>query len=158
MKKSPPRTFLVVSDDRPEMPVALRYAASRARSVKGCIALLYVIDQTEIYPWQAVDKTFTADAVASAKAALRKHETFIEKMTGRKPTLYVRRGERRLELLSLMEEQPDISVLVLAAHQGPEGPGPLVTYFTSAKGIRKLRIPLVVVPENYVIDEDKLLV
>ncbi|MGH7488781.1 MAG: universal stress protein, partial [bacterium] len=40
---APQRIFLVVVDDSQEMPVALRYAALRARHTGGRVALLYVI-------------------------------------------------------------------------------------------------------------------
>ena len=49
------------------------------------------------------------------------------------------------ELLGLINEEPSISILVLAAGTGPEGPGPLVTHL-AGKGVGKLRIPLTLVP------------
>ena len=66
-------------------------------------------------------------------------------ITGTLPILYVREGERRDELLGLINEEPSISILVLAAGTGPEGPGPLVTHL-AGKGVGKLRIPLTLVP------------
>ncbi|CCG42445.1 universal stress protein [Magnetospirillum molischianum] len=41
------RVFLVVVDDTPEQPAALRYASRRARSTGGRVALLRVIEPTE---------------------------------------------------------------------------------------------------------------
>ena len=43
------------------------------------------------------------------------------------PIVYIREGRTRDELLQLINEEPAISILVLAAGTGPEGPGPLIT-------------------------------
>ena len=51
------------------------------------------------------------------------------------------------ELLKLIDEDPSISILVLAAATGPKGPGPLVTEFTG-KLVGRLRIPVTIVPGN----------
>ena len=54
-KALPQRVFLVVVDDSPEMQVALRYAALRARSTGGRVALLYVIEPSDLQQWMAVE-------------------------------------------------------------------------------------------------------
>ena len=150
------RTFLVVVDRSPEMTVALRYAAWRARQTGDKVALLYVIKPLEIQPWSGVDKMMLAEAVAAGKAALRQHEEFIERAVGTKPTLYIRRGAAKHALFQLLEDQPDILVLVMAASTGPKGPGPLVSYLTSASGIKQLKIPLVIVPDIYKFDVESI--
>ena len=52
---------------------------------------------------------------------------------------------RENELLALIAEEPSISILVLAAGTGPEGPGPLISYLTGQAAAR-LRIPITIVP------------
>ena len=68
-------------------------------------------------------------------------------MSGAMPVLVLREGSRRDELLKLIDEDPSISILVLAAATGPKGPGPLVTEFTG-KLVGRLRIPVTIVPGN----------
>ncbi len=51
----------------------------------------------------------------------------------------------RDELLALLDEEPGISILVLAAGTGSEGPGPLVTQLVG-KMSGRLRVPITVVP------------
>jgi hypothetical protein len=63
------------------------------------------------------------------------------------PVLVLREGSRRDELLKLIDEDPSISILVLAAATGPKGPGPLVSEFTG-KLVGRLRIPVTIVPGN----------
>ena len=47
--------------------------------------------------------------------------------------------------MALINEDPTISILVLAAGTGPEGPGPLISYL-AGKAVAKLRIPVTIVP------------
>lgn len=148
------RTLLVVIDDSAEMLVALRYAAWRARQNKGRVAMLHVIEPKEIQAWAGVEDTLTEDALARARADLAEYEKLVETISGAKPVCFIRKGKRREVLLQLLEEQADISVLILGTHSGADGPGPLVSYLTSAKGLRALKIPLVLVPGSYQIPAD----
>jgi hypothetical protein len=68
------------------------------------------------------------------------------------PSVYIREGRRHDELLALINEDPTISILVLAAGTGPEGPGPLVSYLTG-KPAARLRIPITIVPGGLTIEE-----
>ena len=49
------------------------------------------------------------------------------------------------QLMELIVEELDISLLVLGAATGADGPGPLVTYLIQ-KMASSLRIPVIVVP------------
>ena len=66
--------------------------------------------------------------------------------------VYIREGRRRDELLGLIGEEPSISILVLAAGTGSEGPGPLISYLTG-KPAARLRIPITIVPGGLSIDQ-----
>ena len=66
--------------------------------------------------------------------------------------LYVREGTRREELLKLLDEEPQISILVLGANVGKRGPGPLIEALTG-KFLGKLRVPLTIVPGNLTEEE-----
>mgnify|MGYP003352371369 CR=1 FL=1 len=52
--------------------------------------------------------------------------------------------KQRDELLAAIDEDPAISILVLAAGVGPKGPGPLISWLTS--GEFTLKVPLTIVP------------
>jgi len=153
-----PRLFLIVADTTPEMTVALRYAAWRAMHIGGQVAMLHVIEPDDINHWGMVNEAIMAEAEAQARQKLQPFETFTQNMTGKPLILYFRRGDKRLELLKLLETQAEISVLVLGAHTGVKGPGPLVSYLTSARGMRKLKIPLIIVPDTYALDDDNIVV
>ncbi len=139
------RIFLVVVDESEEMPVALRYAARRARSTGGRVALLYVIEPSDLQPWMAVESLMREERREEAELLLRKLSQEVHDLAGSIPIVYIREGRRRDELLALINEEPSISILVLAAGTGPEGPGPLVTALVG-KLAGKLRVPVTIVP------------
>ncbi|MGB8274629.1 MAG: universal stress protein [Alphaproteobacteria bacterium] len=146
------RVFLVVVDDSEEMRVALRYACRRAKSVGGKVALLYVIEPSDFMHWMAVENLHQEERRAEAEALLQDLAAEVNRLTGAMPVLHLRDGDRRDELLSLIAEEPTISILVLAAATGPAGPGPLVSALTG-KFVGKLRIPVTIVPGNLTDDQ-----
>ncbi|HEV7370156.1 universal stress protein [Arenibaculum sp.] len=150
-----PRIFLVVLDESAELGVALKYASYRARNSGGRVALLVVTESADFQHWMAVEDIMREERRTEAEQILQRHARVVNELTGKMPGLYVREGNRREELLRLIEEEPSISILVLGAGTGPEGPGPLVSYLTG-KGVSKLSIPLTVVPGT--LTEEQLLV
>ena len=59
----------------------------------------------------------------------------------------VREGEIKDELFALIDEEPDISLLVLGADTKSENAGPLIN-FLMTKGASRCRVPITVVPGN----------
>ena len=142
-----PRVFLVVVDESVEMPVALYYASRRAQRTGGRVAMLRVIPREESHGLMSVAALMREEARQEAEQLLQKLAKTVIEVTGAVPVLYLREGSVRDELLSLVNEDPTVSILVLAAGTGPEGPGPLVTYL-AGKASGKLRIPITIVPGN----------
>jgi nucleotide-binding universal stress UspA family protein len=141
------RIFLVVVDESEEMRVALRYAALRARRTGGKVALLYVIEPSDLQQWMAVESLMREERRQEAEVLLQKLSGEVAELCGTLPIVFIREGRRRDELLSLLEEEPTISILVLAAGTGAEGPGPLVTQLVG-KMSGRMRVPITVVPGN----------
>lgn len=141
----PERIFLVVVDETAEMQVALRYAALRAFHTGGRVALLYVIEPSELEQWKAVETLVNAERREEAERLLEKLSADVRDLSGSVPVVYIREGRRRDELMALIEEEPSISILVLAAGTGQEGPGPLVTAL-AGKMSGGMRVPITIVP------------
>jgi nucleotide-binding universal stress UspA family protein len=139
------RVFLVVVDESEELKVALRYAARRAQHTGGRVALLYVIEPTELQHWGAVESLMKEERREEAEALLQKLAAEVTAIAGTMPIIYIREGRRRDELLAMIDEEKSVSVLVLAAGTGAEGPGPLISALTG-KLASKLRIPVTIVP------------
>jgi nucleotide-binding universal stress UspA family protein len=141
------RVFLVVVDDSAEMHAALRFACRRARHTGGRVALLRVIEPTEYQHFASIGNRMRAEARQSAEDLLQRLAAEVNEMSGQLPVLYVREGIPREELITLINEDPQISILVLAADTGTNGPGPLISALTG-KFIGKLRVPMTIVPGN----------
>ncbi len=137
------RVFLVVVDNSPEMAVALRYAALRARNTGGRVALLYMTEPAEPGPWMAVEELVREERRQEAEEVLAKWGALVQDLTGRMPMLVVREGEGLPTLLQVIDEEPAISILVLAAAPG-DNPGPLIQALPGR--ISKLRVPVTIVP------------
>lgn len=146
-QKKTDRVFLVIIDETEEMPVALRFACGRAKHTGGRVALLYVMEPNDFQHWMGVGDLMREEARSNAEKLLQKHAARAQKWSGRMPILYLREGSTRDALLNLIEEEPHISILVLGAHPGSGGPGPLVSALTG-KLMDRLRIPITVVPGN----------
>jgi hypothetical protein len=117
----------------------------RARHTGGRVALLYVIEPTDLQHWIAVESLMREERREEAEALLQKLAGEVSELCGALPVVHIREGSRRDELLALLDEEPGISILVLAAGTGPEGPGPLVTQLVG-KMLGRLRVPITVVP------------
>ena len=139
------RVFLVVVDESPEMRNALRYACRRAKRTGGRVAMLYVMEPPEGQHWGAVMDLMRQEARQQAEEVVAKHAEIAVSMTGQPPTIHIREGKSRDELIKLVNEDRSISVLVLGGSSSNEGPGPLVTAFAGKLG-SQLRIPLTIVP------------
>lgn len=139
------RVFLVVIDETEELAAALRFACRRARNTGGRVALFFALEPAEFQHWMAVGDLMREEQREEAEQLMHKWSGLVNQLTGQMPVLYVREGDAKQELAKVIEEETSISVLVLGAGTGAEGPGPLVTYFVT-KMAGGLRIPITVVP------------
>jgi nucleotide-binding universal stress UspA family protein len=141
------RVFLVVVDDSPERAVALRYACLRARNGGGRVALLRVIEPEGITEWAGVGAMMAEERREEAERVLSGLAAQVNEITGGLPILLIREGQPRDELLALLEEDPRISILVLASAGDGSGPGPLINALTGRYAGR-VRVPMTIVPGN----------
>jgi len=146
------RVFLVVVDDSEEMGVALRFACQRARHTGGRVALFRAIEPVEFQHWMGVGELMREEARQEAEQLLEKMSEQVVSLSGAIPAVYLREGPVRDELMSLIEEEASISILVLGAAEG-DSPGPLIN-FLCTKGAGRLRIPITIVPGS--LSEDQI--
>ena len=139
------RTFLVVVDDSEEMQVALHFACLRAKKTGGVVALLYVQEPAEFQHWLGVGELMQQERREEAEARLQELSAKANKLSGAVPILHVREGDRAEELLKLLDEDDSISVVVLGANTGGEGPGPLISHLLN-KSADRMRTPVTIVP------------
>ncbi|MDJ0389291.1 universal stress protein [Roseomonas sp. E05] len=141
------RVFLVVVDDSPERRVALRYACLRAKNGGGRVALLRVIEEEGTVEWAGVGAMLQEERREEAEKLLSGLAAEVQEITGGLPILLIREGEPRDELLALLDEDPRLSILILATAASGGAPGPLITALTGRYAPR-LRVPMTIVPGN----------
>ena len=140
-------TFLVVVDETPELNVALRYTCRRAKRTGSRIAMLYVQEPPEPQQWSGISDLMREEMREKAEETLAQWSEQVVALTGQRPILHIREGDRRDELLKLLASDPSITALVLGASIGADGPGPLISALTG-KYASQLRVPLAIVPGN----------
>lgn len=141
------KKFLVVADDSDECRTALYFAARRAVSTGAHVAILATHEPSDFNHWIGVAETAKREAETAAETLLESMAEDAEAVTGERPELLLREGDRRSVLARLLDDDPLISMLVLATSSAKEGPGPLVTALSRGKGLFEGRaIPVVVVP------------
>ena len=106
------RIFLVVVDATEEVSVALRFAARRAANTGGRIALLYVMEPADFQHWMAVGEKMRAERREEAEHTLQELAAEVNALTGEMPIIYLREGKASDLIAELIEEEPDISILV----------------------------------------------
>jgi nucleotide-binding universal stress UspA family protein len=144
--------FMVVIDDSPECDRALYFASRRALRIGATVLMLRVIETHDRnQQWLGVADIMRAEAHEEANAVLDRHAARASSITGVMPERVIREGETTQELLSLIEDDEDIAILVLAAATDKEGPGPLVAGLSKNAG--EFPIPVAIVP-GHLSDED----
>ena len=143
------RNFLVVVDGSNEMGVSLQFACIRAKKNDGHLILVSFIKPIDVLTTKSVGDIMKNEARQEAETMLHKASGYVKEETGITPTLHVREGEQIEELIKLVEEEENISELILAASMDEKGPGPIITSIMATKNYSRLNIPIIIVPGNF---------
>jgi nucleotide-binding universal stress UspA family protein len=138
---------LVVVDDSAEGDRAVYYASRWAMRAGGGVVMLRVIDtEDRNQQWLGVADIMRQEAEEAANAALDRAAGRANGIAAITPERVIREGDPGVQILDVIAGDADIAMLVLAASEGAEGPGPLIT--TLAKTAGAFPIPIVLVPGN----------
>ena len=137
--------FMVVVDDTPECMRAVHFAARRCARTGASLVMLGVAEQPDQFEWLGVGDAMRAEAEDAVTALLATAAAHARAAARVEAEQVVRIGEKADAIVGLIEEDQDISFLVLAAAAGSQGPGPLVASI-AAKGAAAFPIPVVIVP------------
>jgi nucleotide-binding universal stress UspA family protein len=143
---------MVVVDDTPECARAVHFAARRASRTGASMVMLAVVDPPDNFEWIGVGEAMIAEAQEDAEKRLEEAAKEARAAAGLDPEQVIRVGEKSASITKLIEEDEDISFLVLAAGTGKEGPGPLVSSI-AGKAASTFPIPIVIVPGSLSDDE-----
>ena len=115
---------LVIVDDTAEWDRAVYYASRWAIRAGGGVVMLRIIEPEDAEPAMARGRRDHARRGAGgAKAALDRAAGRANGIAAITPERVIREGGAE-QLLAVIDEDPDIAMLVLAASPGAEGPGP----------------------------------
>ena len=137
------RKFLVVLDDSRECLNAMRFAAMRAAKTGGGVEVLSIIPPDEFNHWIGVGEIMRAEARERIEVHFEVFAKWMRDKQNINPELVIREGEPIQELLSQINDDPEVGILVLGAGTD-KGPGPLVTALSRQAG--DLTVPMTIVP------------
>ena len=136
---------LVIVDDTAEWDRAVYYASRWAIRVGGGVVMLRVIEiEDQNQQWLGVADIMRAEAEDAANEALDRAAGRANGIAAITPERVIREGDPTGQILDVIDKDVDISMLVLAANPGPEGPGPLISMMAQAAG--SFPIPVTIVP------------
>lgn len=143
----PSGKVMIVLDDAGHSDVALNYALQFACPRKAGIAVLYVLARESLFmPWGRISETMERAHRRRGQEALAGVGRRIGAMDV-EASLYLREGKPKRAIKDVIDEDPEISRLILAADSDSRSPGKLVSYYTG-RGLRDLKIPLTIVPTH----------
>lgn len=144
--------YLVIVDETAEWDRAVYYASRRALRVGGGVVMLRIVESDEhAQEWLGVADLMRAEAYEGAENALDRASGRANGIAAITPERVIREGDIVEQILDVIDKDADISMLVLAASGGPEGPGPIIAMM--AKMVGAFPIPVTIVPGE-LSDED----
>ena len=136
---------LVIVDDTAEWDRAVYYASRWAIRAGGGVVMLRIIEtEDQNQQWLGVAEVMRAEAHEEANAALDRAAGRANGIAAITPERVIREGDPAEQILDVIDNDVDISMLVLAANPGPEGPGPLISMMANTVG--SFPIPVTIVP------------
>jgi hypothetical protein len=148
---------LVVADESPEFPAALTYAALLAKATSWRLVMLRVIEPTDPGPWASVTEEIRRQALDAAESLTQRFSAEVWAECGINAEPVIREGDLKPEIRRMIEDEPSIKLVVLAAAAGAGGAGPLVSSLAKGQGLGGRALPVIVVPGALTKDEVRAL-
>ncbi|WP_262029355.1 universal stress protein [Microvirga sp. Mcv34] len=144
--------FMVVVDQTPECARAVHFASRRTARTGASMIMLAVVDPPDNFEWLGVGEAMIEEASEEAQKRLDAAAREARSAAGVEPEQVIRVGNRADEIIKLINEDEDISFLVLAAGSAKDGPGPLVSTL-AGKAAASFPVPIVIVPGSLTDEE-----
>jgi len=144
--------FMVVVDKTPECARAVHFASRRCARTGASLLMLAVVDPPDNFEWIGVGEAMIEEASEEAAKLLETAAREARNAAGVEPEQVIRVGVRADEIIKLINEDEDVSFLVLAAGSGKDGPGPLVSTL-AGKAASTFPVPIVIVPGSLTDEE-----
>lgn len=139
--------YLTIVGKSEESYVALKYAGQMAKANNCQVGALRILEDQDFQHWGGIEERIRAEQHEEAEAMLADISKTLKTFCGLEALTYIEEGSRLKTLEKFINENPDITMLVLTGGTSGNGPGPLVSHFTS-KGLERLHVPVLVVPDH----------
>ncbi len=146
------RKFLVVVDGTSECGRALHFAVRRAEHSGGRVTLLTVISPADFQHWLGVENIMREEARVEAEEMQERMIKEVQTYCDLPLERLIREGDKAEEIVSLIEDDEDMAILVLGASTESTGPGPLVAMMANAASA-SFPIPVTIVPGDLTDEE-----
>lgn len=146
------RKFLVIVDDTPECELAIIYACKRAARTNAQVVALCIAATSEFQHWLGVENLMREEAEQEAEEMLDRVLAKLAPKLPLEPQRKVVIANRSEGIRQAIADDPAIVILVLAAAQGSEGPGPLVSAIAGGQA-GAYPIPITIVPGSLTEEE-----
>ena len=143
--------FLVVIDGSPESTRAVHFAARRAARTGASMIMLGIVTMEETMEFLGVGDAMREEAEEEVTRLIAAATDHAKEAASIVPEQVVKEGEKSASIRRLIEEDQDISFLVLATATDGTGPGPLVSGIASSS--QSYPIPIVIVPGDLTDEE-----
>ena len=152
------RYILVIADGSEEMEVALQYACARSKKTNRKIIIATFVEPVDVLTTHGVAEIMKNEAREEGEKRLKYASSIVKESTGNMPILQIREGEIMKELKTLINEEKNINVLVLAANvnENDKDPGPIINSLVT-KEFSNFRVPVMIVPGNFSKDHINLI-
>jgi hypothetical protein len=137
---------LVIADESEEFPDALTYAGLLCKYTGWRLVMLRAIEPSDPAPWASITDEMRRQAFDAAESLTQRFAAEVWAECGVTAEPVLREGDVKAELRQLLEQDTTIQLVVLAAAQGPGGPGPLVKQLGKVTGLGPRPVPVLVVP------------
>jgi nucleotide-binding universal stress UspA family protein len=121
------RKLMCVADDSVEARQAVLFAARRAALTGAELVILRAVEPIDSGLWATLGGSVHDQVADAAVEELRELAAVALPVLGHEPELVVREGEVAPVIRSVIDADPAIKTLVLAAADGRGGPGPLIS-------------------------------
>lgn len=142
-----PVKYLVCVNDTEHSRIALKFACARAKKRGSRVDILHVVEPVDFEGFGAIANKMHEENRAKAEAFLEKMADEVKEMSGVTPTLVLKEGNVEGAILSAVQDDIELNMLIVGASPTRGGRHMHITTLVKELG-DKLMIPLVLVPGN----------
>jgi hypothetical protein len=149
--------FLVCVDQHDESVAALKFACLKATTRGAIVDIIHILPPADFQTLGMVAERMSEERRTEGEQLLRRLSEEAQRLYGVPTGLILREGSAGDELIKVISEMQDVSVLIVGTAHHMKGRGKLAAWLAQQLG-QKLFIPLLMVPGNLTEDQIRALI